>query len=155
MAQNSVARTKPDAPYIVVDGACECNPGLGEYQGFLIEKHDAGKKITHLFKVGPLAKSTNNLVEFLAVVHGLAHCQKHGLDLKVYSDSHTAITWVRKRAINSTMRWDHSNKQLRDLCRRAIVWLNDHPEAHLNVLKWETKYWGENPADFGNKVYKR
>ncbi len=142
---------KPKAPYIVVDGACENNPGPCEYKGVMIEEHNKMLKIIPLFKQGVFQAGTNNLVEFLAVVHALAHCEKNNLDLKVYSDSTTAMAWVRNRAMKTTVKWSPENKPLRDLCARAIIWLNDHPTAYEKVMKWETKHWGENPADFGNK----
>jgi ribonuclease HI len=42
------------------------------------------------------------------------------------------------------------NKKLFELIGRAIKWLNENTYSN-KILKWETKAWGENPADFGRK----
>lgn len=134
--------TRPTDNYIIVDGACEMNPGPCEYRGVC-----NGNEI---FRVGPLVGGTNNIAEFLAVVHALALCKRDGNNYPVYTDSQTAIAWVRNGQMKSTNHWGDHNKRLYELCNRAMNWLGDNPE-HNKVIKWETKQWGENPADFGRK----
>ena len=103
-----------------------------------------------LFKQGPFTEGTNNIGEFLAIVHGLAFLKKRKSDRILYSDSRTAIGWVRKRKCNTKLEERPENKELFDLVRRAISWLqkNDYVTP---IVKWETKAWGEIPADFGRK----
>lgn len=137
---------KPITNSIAVDGACD-NKGNSEYQGVYTDTK------TLLFKQGVFKKGSNNLMEFLALVHGLAWIKKNKLDLPVYSDSKTAIGWVWKKAIKTTIKKTKENKEIFDLVNRGINWLNDNPEMISNkyILKWETKAWGEIPADFGRK----
>lgn len=40
---------------------------------------------------------TNNLGEFLAIVHGLAYLKKQNKNIPIYSDSRTAISWVKNK----------------------------------------------------------
>ncbi len=135
---------KPLLNSISVDAACSGNPGVLEYQGV---ETATGKQ---LFYVGPFNEGTVNLGEFLALVHGLAFLQKRNLDIPIYSDSVTAIKWVRDKKIKTNLERKPNTKELFELVDRGIKWLqkNTYPNT---ILKWETSFWGEIPADFGRK----
>jgi ribonuclease HI len=129
---------------ISVDAACAGNPGIMEYQGV----ETTTKK--RLFHGGPYPEGTNNIGEFLAIVHGLGYLKKYSLSIPVYTDSKTAIAWVKKKRANTKITPSAKNAELLGLISRAETWLRtntwDNP-----ILKWETKEWGEIPADFGRK----
>ncbi len=135
---------KPIEESISVDGAWDTSSGLVEYQGV---ETKSGKL---LFRQGPFEDGTNNIVEFLAIVHALAYCKKNNLNVPIYSDSRNAIGWVRDKEARTNHEPSDRNKKLFELIERAIKWLNEN-EYPNQVLKWETKAWGENPADFGRK----
>ncbi|MES2795389.1 MAG: ribonuclease H family protein [Bacteroidota bacterium] len=135
---------KPITESIAVDAACSGNPGVLEYQGV----ETISKKL--IFKMGPFPEGTVNLGEFLALVHGIALLKKHDSNLPIYSDSITAIAWVRNKKIKTNLERNALNKELFELVDRAIVWLNSNTYSN-KILKWETEYWGENPADYGRK----
>jgi len=86
--------------------------------------------------------------EFLAIVHALAHLKKQNNNIPVYSDSRNGIGWVRDKTHRSSILFTDKNKKLFELLDRAVKWLKEN-EFNNPVLKWETKAWGENPADFG------
>ncbi len=134
---------KPILNSISVDGACN-NKGDAEYQGVYTDTQ------TELFKQGPFKGGSNNLMEFLALVHGLAYCKQHKLDLPIYSNSRTAISWVKRKVIKTTIKKTATNKKVFELVDRAIFWLKNNTYSN-KILKWETKAWGEIPADFGRK----
>lgn len=127
-----------------VDAACAHNPGPVEYRGVELA---TGRQIFH---IGPLQEGTNNLGEFLAIVHALALQKKMGINVPIYSDSLTGISWVRKRLIKTTVRQTPQNTPLFDLLRRAMNWLNTNTYS-TPIYKWDTDRWGEIPADFGRK----
>ena len=129
---------------ISVDGACSVTTKVMEYQAVLT---DTGERVFHQ---GPFKDGTNNIGEFLALVHALAHCKKQGINLPIYSDSKTAMAWVRDKKINSNIVETENNKELIGMINRAIKWLNENTYTN-QVLKWETESWGENPDDFGRK----
>ena len=129
---------------IAVDAACSGNPGPMEYRGVLIPD---GRLLFHF---GPI-QGTNNIGEFLAIVHALALQWKHGTALPVYSDSRTAQAWLRKRKSGTKLERTEATAQALDLVGRAEQWLNTHDFSHIPVLKWDTDNWGEIPADFGRK----
>ncbi len=131
-------------PSISVDAACAGNPGILEYQGV----NTATKEV--LFKRGPFPVGTVNLGEFLAIVHGLSYLKKLDCPFPLYSDSRTAITWVRNKAIKTNLERNASTADLFDLVDRAIDWLKSNTYT-TKILKWETEDWGENPADYGRK----
>ena len=132
-------------PSLSVDAACSGNPGLMEYRGVIVESG------VEVFKKGPFTKGTNNIGEFLAIVHGLALCkQKNKPDLPIYTDSRTAMSWVSKKQCRTNLAFDASNQELLDLIKRAEKWLKTNTYRNP-ILKWETKSWGEIPADFGRK----
>lgn len=129
---------------IAVDAACSGNPGPMEYRGVYVKTGQV------LFKVGPMQQGTNNIGEFLAIVHALALQEKQGTSLPIYSDSVNAQKWVRQGFCKTTLEENEVNAPIFDLVRRAETWLRTHT-FRLPIYKWETKEWGEIPADFGRK----
>jgi ribonuclease HI len=136
--------TPPTKESIVVDAAWNTKTGDMEYQGFDFRNG------TLLFKKGPYCDGTNNIGEFLAIVHALALLKKHDIKLPIYTDSKTAMSWVRKKHANTKLEQTARNEELFDLTKRAEDWLKTNSYEN-QILKWETKNWGENPADFGRK----
>jgi ribonuclease HI len=134
----------PNYNSISVDAASSGNPGIMEYQGVDTKT----KKL--LFHHGPFKQGTNNIGEFLALVHGLAELKKHNSDKSIYTDSITAISWVKKKKCNTKLEKTKDNERLFSLVDRALIWLNINSYS-TNILKWKTKIWGEIPADFGRK----
>ncbi len=134
----------PNYHSISVDAASSGNPGIMEYQGV-----DTKTK-KRLFKQGPFAQGTNNIGEFLAIVHGLAFLKERKSDRILYTDSRTAISWVRKKKCNSGLKQNAKNRSLFDLIARAEKWLQNN-SYNTPIVKWETKAWGEIPADFNRK----
>jgi ribonuclease HI len=135
---------QPNYNSISVDAASSGNPGKMEYRGV-----DTKTK-KQLFKQGPFEEGTNNIGEFLALVHGLALLKKNNNNQIIYTDSRTAISWIKKKACNTKLERNEKNKPVFDLVERALIWLKENPYS-TTIVKWETKAWGEIPADFGRK----
>jgi len=135
---------KPIIPSISVDGACSGSTRISEYQGV-----DTESGIT-LFKVGPFMDGTNNVMEFLALVHALALCKQKGIACPIYSDSVNAMKWVKAKKARTNLAKTAHNGNLFDMISRAEKWLEKNTYSN-KILKWETQAWGENPADFGRK----
>lgn len=138
-------KVKPVLPALAVDAACSGNPGTMEFRGVIA---DTG---TEVFHRGPFTEGTNNIGEFLAIVHALALLQQMGRpQTTIYSDSRNAILWVKKKKCKTTLVRTPQTEQLHQIIARAERWLATH--NYLNpILKWETGKWGEVPADFGRK----
>lgn len=130
---------------VAVDAACSGNPGDMEYQGVWVVD---GSKLFHL---GPLEDGTNNIGEFLAIVHALAMLKQQGKpSLPIYSDSKIAQGWVKKGKCNTKLEATGRNAKIFELIQRAENWLAANKITNP-ILKWETEAWGEIPADFGRK----
>ncbi|WP_199615345.1 ribonuclease H [Paenibacillus alkalitolerans] len=145
----SAAKTKAaaagyDADSVSVDAASSGNPGIVEYKGVDTRTGEI------LFHRGPIAKGTNNLGEFLAIVHALAYLHKLGSNKTIYSDSKTAMKWVREKHVATTLARDSSTEEIWKLVDRALAWLNNNTYRN-KIVKWETDVWGEIKADFGRK----
>ena len=139
----AIPEIKLDA--LAVDAACSKNPGPVEYQGVWVR---TGERIFH---AGPFEGGTNNIGEYLALVHGLALLQQQGNPhTPIYTDSKTARSWVRNRQPKTSLKPDGKNAHLFELIRRATAWLQSH-EITNPILTWDTPEWGEIPADFGRK----
>lgn len=158
-SKQSSARTKskplssPIVPSLCVDAACSGNPGVMEYRGvYLLDIHTDGQRETQqLFLRGPFEQGTNNIGEFLALVHGLAELQRQGNGtLPIYSDSRTALAWVRQKHAKTKLVRTEKNTVLFNMIERAEKWLNTNTWSNP-VYKWDTEHWGEIPADFGRK----
>lgn len=127
-----------------VDAACSGNPGPMEYRG--VDMSNGAQ----LFHFGPM-QGTNNIGEFLAIVHALALMDQLGIkDKPIYSDSYNAILWVSKKQCKTKMARTPQTEELFRIIARAEQWLRTHA-IRVPVLKWETAKWGESPADFGRK----
>ncbi|MDH6673908.1 ribonuclease HI [Paenibacillus sp. LBL] len=133
-----------DYDSISVDVGTRGNPGPVEYKGVDTQTGDI------LFSCGPIQKGTNNLGEFLAIVHALAYLKKIGSTKTVYSDSMNALKWLKQKKVVSTLPRDASTKEIWDLVDRAEHWLRTNTYEN-KVLKWQTKSWGEIKADYGRK----
>ena len=139
-----MATAKPILPALAVDAACSGNPGVLEFRGVVA---DTG---TEVFRRGPFMQGTNNIGEFLALVLGLAYLKKYNLPWTLYTDSVTALAWVRQKQCKSKLEWNARNQELFLMVRKAEQWLRENTYT-TQVLKWETSLWGEIPADFGRK----
>lgn len=142
---DTVLPLPPDVvcPAWAVDAACSGNPGPMEYQCIDLA---TGARVFHY---GPV-HGTNNIGEFLAIVHALALLWNQKSTMPVYSDSYTARAWVSKRKAKTTLARTPQNAPLLDVLARAERWLQTH-DFRNPVLVWDTNRWGEIPADFGRK----
>ena len=134
----------PELNSISVDAASSGNPGVMEYQGVNTDTKEI------LFKMGPFNNATNNIGEFLALVHGIAVLEKNQKKKIIYSDSITAMSWVRKKHCQTKLKKNEENEEVFVLVERAITWLKENNYS-IVIKKWDTKNWGEIPADFGRK----
>lgn len=134
----------PNLESLAVDAACSGNPGAMEYRGVYTK---TGEEI---FRQGPFKEGTNNIGEFLALVHGLAFLKQKNSPLPLYTDSRTAMAWVKAKKAKTLLEKKPVNAQLFELIARAETWLKSNSYT-TQILKWETTVWGEIPADFGRK----
>ncbi len=135
---------RPIIESLAVDAACSGNPGDMEYRGVYTR---TGKEI---FRIGPYKQGTNNIGEFLALVHGLALLKQQNSDLPIYSDSVNAIKWVQNKRCKTLLERTPENLPIFDLISRAEKWLYNNAYT-TRIMKWDTAGWGEIPADFGRK----
>jgi ribonuclease HI len=128
---------------IAVDGWCKGNPGKGGYKAINIDtKEIIFERDTNL--------TTNNIAEFIGLVHTMMWVKNKGVDATIYCDSVTALAWVRNKKIKTSLNLD-KNPKIKDAIDIAINFLSDNDFNDFKILKWNTKEWGENPADFGHK----
>lgn len=138
-----VAPSAIDSNGIAVDAACSGNPGRMEYRGVHIA---SGQELFHF---GPIL-ATNNIGEFLAIVHGLAYIKQHAYTMPLYSDSRNAMLWVAQKKCKTKLARCAETEKAFELIERAEKWLTQNTYS-TPIIKWETGEWGEIPADFGRK----
>ncbi len=129
---------------LAVDAACSGNPGLMEYRGVYLKTNE------QIFHRGPYEQGTNNVGEFLAIVHGLSLLKLKQSSIPVYSDSATAIKWIKDKKCKTKLERVPENMSLFYMIERAEKWLRENTYTNP-LLKWDTANWGEIPADFGRK----
>lgn len=128
---------------LAVDAACSGNPGQMEYRAVYLG--DMEEK----FHFGPVL-GTNNIGEFLAIVHALALYKSRGLDWPLYSDSRNAIAWVHAGKCRTKLERTPATEHVFERIDSAERWLRENTFRNP-IIKWETSKWGEIPADFGRK----
>lgn len=128
---------------IATDAACSGNPGKMEYQGV------STKTKKQLFHYSHPC-GTNNIGEFLGLVHGLSYLKRHNLNLPLYTDSVNAMKWVKQKKCKTKLQRNQKTEDLFQYIERAEKWLQENTYT-TQILKWHTDTWGEIPADFGRK----
>lgn len=123
---------------IAVDGGCSGNPGQAYYRAVDIETGE------ELFKYD-IGEATNNIAEFLAVCNAIYYRNLQKEDLTIYTDSQTALAWIKNKRANSS----YTNQYIEPRIKKAEQFLKENKIT--NIEKWNTKLWGEIPADFGLK----
>lgn len=147
----------PFSTFIAVDAACSGNPGKMEYQGVFVDCGKEPAMTITLFKSPVFENGTNNIGEFLAIVHALAWQKQYQRQYPIYSDSLNAQKWVREKKCKTKLQPNEKNTYLFELIERAERWLQENDEwmrdnaTAIPVLKWKTELWGEIPADYGRK----
>jgi ribonuclease HI len=141
---------RPVSPCIAVDAACSGNPGKMEYQGVFVDFGTQPATTTTLFKSPVFPNATNNIGEFLALVHALALEKQNGWKYPIYSDSVNAQIWIRQKKCKTKLQPNAKNEYLFQLIARAEKWLAENA-VEVPILKWKTEIWGEIPADYGRK----
>ena len=140
---------------IVVDASCSGNPGPAQYKAVDLE---TGEELYNI-KIG---YATNNIAEFLALAHIVLKCIDQEKPCTIYSDSVTAMSWLASRSVNTNMiknkltatAWDYTNraiKRLKELFiidEKILVHIGIDDVAFIEVQRWLTDEWGENPADY-------
>ena len=149
MAPSSGEKNFQDNPEIdhdawAVDASCLGNPGKMEYRGVDLSTGNV------IFQMGPFEDATNNIGEYLALVHAMALMAKKGEYHNIYTDSRTALSWYTKRKVNTRLKQTPRNAKIFELLARASVWVNTQ-NFPAKVMKWQTERWGEIPADYGRK----
>lgn len=134
---------RPELNAIATDAACSGNPGVMEYRGVYV---CTGTELFHF--THPMG--TNNIGEFLGIVHGLAYMKKHNLNLPLYTDSVNAMQWVERKECRTKLPYNDKTADLYNIIHRAEAWLHSN-SYNTPILKWRTELWGEIPADFGRK----
>lgn len=128
---------------LAVDAACSGNPGQMEYRGVYLA---TGEEIFHF---GPIM-GTNNIGEFLAIVHALALLAKQDSSIPIYSDSRNALLWIKQKKCKTKLDKTADTAEVFTMIERAERWLQSNTYKNP-LIKWETAQWGEIPADFGRK----
>jgi len=134
----------PIVPSFCVDASCSGNPGILEYR---CVDTQSGKQV---FAKGPFEEGTNNIGEFLAIVHALFLFKKDQIRFPIYTDSRNAIGWIRAKKCKTKLTRNEKNVRLFAIVQRAENWLRNNTYEN-EILKWNTQLWGENPADYHRK----
>jgi ribonuclease HI len=146
-AEFQILQIEDDTPIldsICVDASTIENPGVTEYRG--VDTRTGQVLFQHKYD-----EATNNIGEFLAIVHALALYKKQGKELKIiYSDSANAISWVQQKKCKTKYERTENNAKLFNDIERAVAWLKNN-SYETKILKWNTAAWGQIPADYGRK----
>src|SRR5574342_357741 len=121
--------SRPNIGY-AIDGSCEGNPGTRYYRCIDLSNGQT------IFKQGPFMDSTNNIMEFLALIHALAYCKTNKINVPIYTDSITALAWLRNKIVNTRLKRTNRNSKTFELLDRAISWMYNN-SWNTEILKWE------------------
>jgi ribonuclease HI len=145
-------KTQVEMPCLVVDAACSGCPGPVEFRGVVLTDKALGVTQCEVFRCGPYASGTNNIGEFLGLVSGLRWLENTSLPYPVYTDSATAIKWVKTLGYCNSHQ-ENVGRELAMAIRIAESWLQGPTAGKYiaRIQKWDTRAWGEIPADYDRK----
>ena len=127
---------------IAVDAACSSATGVMEYKGIDLVSE---KEIFNF----SFPEGTNNIWEFLAIVHGLSWLKTEKKDdYSLYSDSRNAIGRVKEKRCKTN--FVPKDEKLMEIIKRAENWLKTNSYT-TEILKRDTENRWEIPADFWRK----
>ena len=129
---------------IAVDVSCRGPYGPMEFRGINLTTNE------FVFIMGPYQKGTNNIGEFLAVVEALKYISRIQKPMIIYTDSLTAMAWVRDRICNTELPRTEESEDIFIMIDEALEWLHNN-DYSTEIQKWNTDEWGEVPADYGRK----
>jgi len=144
---DSVKKTNrfvPQGAYLCVDAACSGSPGPVEWRVVILPENET------VLRKGPFLNGSNNIGEFLALVDAIRYRAEKHLQMPIYTDSVTALAWLRAKKCKTTLPIRETNIKLFELIQQAESMLRTLESPH-EVLKWDTEQWGEIPADYGRK----
>lgn len=127
---------------IYVDAACSGNPGPAEFRYLW---SDTGEVIYHSSKFN----ATNNIAEFLGIVDALMFVKENNLDVDIFTDSKSGLSWVFNKKIKTSYEWEKDPRLSRAIMK-CLDFLEKN-EKYPRLRKWNTALQGEIPADFGRK----
>lgn len=94
-----------------------------------------------IFKVKYKGYCTQNVADFMAIVHALHYCKINNIDLPIYNDNLVAIKWVKDKKVNSLLIKTKENHELFQSFENALVILKQND--FLNpILFWKKKELG-------------
>ncbi len=146
VSSNNNEVNKPIEGFLTVDGAS--NGLVCEFQAVWYPTKEVA------FASKQFDGGTNNIAEFLGLVSACKYLKDRNLPIQIYTDSVTALAWFRNKKANTTANTTgKATEELSDLLVKAEKFLVTHDEflKGSKILKWETKDWGEIPADYGRK----
>lgn len=100
--------------------------------------------LTYIYQSPKYLDANNNVGQFIAIVHALAHLARTSDTRPIYTTSDTAIAWTKKRECNTRLCRTLNNTNLFDLLIRANSWIANNSFAN-QILKWNTASWGNPP----------
>ena len=59
----------------------------------------------------------------------------------IYTDSKTAMSWVRNKKIKTTLQKNDANRELFTMCEKAVAWLENDYLGKISVVKRDTANW--------------
>lgn len=141
---------KFDIHALCVDASCTGNPGQMEYRA--VDLHTRKEKFhSPIYPMG-----TNNLGEFLAIYDAIRYVEKlekkstaknsspdtRNSPLKkyecIFSDSETAIAWIKSKKIKTTLLYNDQTKELLTKVQEAVTRLKTH-NFDIPIRKRETE----------------
>ncbi len=118
------------------------NPGIFKYRIVDIETKGV------IFEKIISGNCTNNLAELLGAVHTIGYNKANNLNLPVYTDSQTALSWIRKKNIKT--KHIVTDNELQNELDVALKYIKTLSKAEHPIL-WQTVTWGQIDADYGAK----
>ena len=121
---------------ICTDAGTHGNPGPSEYNVSDLN----GNVLAHAH----LGVHSNNFAELAGILAGISYAKTHRIS-DVWTDSQVCLFWIKNKRVGKDV---HERDAVLNLIEAIHSELKG---ASVNLKKWDTKKWGEIPADFGRK----
>lgn len=97
---------------------------------------------------------TQNISDFISIVHALHYCNENSLDSPIYNNNKIAINWANNKKTNTQLFKNNENKEIFQLYENALVWLKQN-ECSNQILFWNKKEMGNIEKPFYKNASKK
>lgn len=142
----------PTVNTICCDASCINNGREDSVGSFKIVRFETDET---LYESHAYYGSTNNMMEYMALLKTMIMCKRNGWDYDIYTDSLIAMYWLYQNTEKSKLKDWMDSIDLEQLDHFENMVYSDKSSFRNRIFFWDNQFFGEIPADLDGKYKPR